>query len=110
MRLDDACHRFLGFARGWEGNWSTNYTRFPFLCSAEASENWALAPSTLSSRSLTSDILLIIYANALMTGSNKGVGGDIAGGGVTVQGELEVKGVSLGFPLLLLSGSEGLMV
>ena len=99
MRLDDACHGFLGFARGWEGNWSTNSTHFPFLCLAKASENWALAPSTLSSRSLTSVSLLIICANALMTGSNKGVGGDTAGGGVTAQGELEVKGVSLGFPL-----------
>ena len=65
----------------------------------EASEHWALAPSTRSSRSLTSFNLLIICANALMTGSTEGAGGEIAGGGVTARGIPRAKGVGLGFPI-----------
>ena len=57
------------------------------------------APSTLSSRSLTSVSLLIICANALIKGSTEGAGGGIAGGGVIVRGGLEAKGVGLGFPI-----------
>ena len=65
----------------------------------EASEHWALAPLTLSSRSLTSVSLLIICANALMIGSTEGTGGGTAGGGVADQGGPEVNCVGLGFPI-----------
>ena len=71
----------------------------PFLCLVEASEHWALAPSTRSSRSLTSFSLLIICANALMTGSTEGAGGGTAGGGVTARGIPRAKDVDLGFPM-----------
>ena len=96
-----------GFARRWEGNWSTNSTRLPFLCSEKVSEHWALAPSTLSSRSLTSVSLLIICANALMRGSTEGAEGGTAGGGVTARGGLEAKGVSLGFPICCCADLKG---
>ena len=75
VRLDDACPKFLGFARGWEGNSSTNSICLPFLYSVEASKYWALAPSIVSSRSLNSVSLLIICANALKTGSTEGARG-----------------------------------
>ena len=65
----------------------------------EASEHWALAPSALSSRSLTAVNLLIICAKALMTGSTEGAGGGTAGGSVTARGGPEVNGVGLGFPI-----------
>ena len=74
-------------------------THLPFPCSVEASEHWALAPLTRSSRSLTSFSLLIICANALMTGSIEGAGGGTAGGGVTTQGRLGAKDVGLEFPI-----------
>ena len=59
----------------------------------------ALAPSTRSSRSLTSFSLLIICANALMTGLTEGVGGGTAGGSVTARGRPGVKDVGLGLPM-----------
>ena len=99
VRLDDACPTFLGFAKGWKGNLSRNSTRLPFLCSVEASEHWALAPLTRSSQSLTSFSLLIICANALMTGSTEGAGGGISEGGVTARGRPGTKDVGLGFPI-----------
>ena len=86
MRLNNACPRFLSFARGWEDNSSADSPFFLFLYLAKASAHWVLAPSTISSRSLTSVNLLIIFANALMTGSTEDAGGGMAGGGVTAQG------------------------
>ena len=76
-----------------------NSTRLPFLCSVEASEHWALAPSTRSSQSLTSFSLLVICAKALMTGSTEGAGGGTIGGGITARGRPEAKDVGLGFPI-----------
>ena len=73
----------------------------------EASKHWALAPSTLSSRSLTSFSLLIICANALMTGSNEGAGGGTVDGGVTARGRLEAKGVGLEFPICCCADPKG---
>ena len=99
MWLDDACPKFLGFSRGWEGNWSPNSTHFPIVRSAEASKHWVLAPSTPSSLSLTSVNLLIICANALVTGSLEDARGGTTGGGVTAQRGPEVKGVGLEFPI-----------
>ena len=98
MCLDDACPKFLGFARGWKGSCSTSSTRLPFLCLAEASEHWDLAPLTLSSQSLTSLNLLIICANPLMTRSTKGAGGGTTGGDVTTWGGVEAKDFGLGSP------------
>ena len=65
----------------------------------EASEHWALAPSTRSSWLLTSFSLLIICANALMTGSTEGARGGTACGGVTARGILGAKDVDLRFPM-----------
>ena len=99
MRHDDACPRFLGFAKGWEGNWSANSTCFLSLYSAKASKHWVLAPSALSSRLLTSINLLITCANALLTRSMKGAKGGMAGDDVIARRGLEAKGVGLGFPI-----------